>query len=107
MAEKNEERNPIEMILDENNTENVKLYDAENNCVEFEQIAVIPLEEKIYAIMRPISGLEGIVAEDEALVYGIEEIDGEYCLEDVESDDIVDQVFDLYYELLKEEGVEV
>ena len=105
MAENNE-RNPIDIILDENNNENVKLYDEKNNCVEFEQIAVIPIDEKIYVIMRPISGIEGI-AEDEALVFGIEEVDNEECLIVVDDDGVIDQVFANYYELLKAEGVEV
>lgn len=105
MAENNE-KNPIDIILDENNNENVKLYDENNNCVEFEQIAVIPIDEKVYVIMRPVSGIEGI-AEDEALVFGIEEVDEEDCLIVVDDDAIVDQVFTNYYELLKAEGVEV
>ena len=31
---------PIDMLLDENNTENIKLYNEENQEVEFEQIAL-------------------------------------------------------------------
>ena len=42
---------PIDMLLDENNTENIKLYNEENQEVEFEQIALIPIEDKTYAIL--------------------------------------------------------
>jgi len=97
---------PIDMLLDENNTENIKLYNEENKEVEFEQIALVPIDNKTYAILKPVQTMEGI-AEDEALVFVIEEIDDEDCLVIVEDDAIVDQVFDEYYKMLKEEGIDV
>lgn len=104
MAEK--EKSPIEILLDQENNENIKLYDEKNNCVEFEQVAIIPIDEKIYAILRPVAGLDG-VGEDEALVFSIEEVDEEDCLVVVDDDAVVDAVFEQYYKLLKDEGVEV
>lgn len=97
---------PIDMLFDENNKDNIVLYDDKNNEVEFEQIALIPIEEKIYAILRPLGGEEPL-AEDEALVFAIEEVDDEDVLIPEEDNDVVDQVFDKYYELLKEQGVDV
>ena len=97
---------PIDMLLDENNTENIKLYNEENQEVEFEQIALVPIENKTYAILKPVASMEGI-AEDEALVFVIDEIDDEDCLVIVEDDSIVDQVFEEYYKMLKEEGIDV
>ena len=104
MAEK--EKSHIEILLDQENNENIKLYDEKNNCVEFEQVAIIPIDEKIYAILRPVAGLDG-VGEDEALVFSIEEVDEEDCLVVVDDDAVVDAVFEQYYKLLKDEGVEV
>ena len=97
---------PIDMLLDENNTENIKLYNEENQEVEFEQIALVPIENKTYAILKPAQNMEG-VADDEALVFVIDEIDDEDCLVIVEDDAIVDQVFEEYYKMLKEEGIDV
>lgn len=97
---------PIDMLLDENNTENIKLYNEENQEVEFEQIALVPIENKTYAILKPVNEMEGI-AEDEALVFVIDEIDDEDCLVIVEDDNIVDKVFEEYYKMLKEEGIDV
>ncbi|MBQ7352331.1 MAG: DUF1292 domain-containing protein [Clostridia bacterium] len=97
---------PIDMLLDENNTENIKLYNEENQEVEFEQIALVPIENKTYAILKPAQAMEG-VADDEAIVFVIDEIDDEDCLVIVEDDAIVDQVFEEYYKMLKEEGVDV
>ena len=95
---------PIDMLLDENNTDNIKLYNEDNQEVEFEQIALVPIEEKTYAILKPVANMEGI-AEDEALVFVIDEIDDEDCLVIVEDDSIVDKVFEEYYKMLKEEGI--
>lgn len=36
---------PIEMLLDENCSENIVLYGENGKPMEFEQIALIPLEE--------------------------------------------------------------
>lgn len=97
---------PIDMLLDENNTDNIKLYNEDNQEVEFEQIALVPIEEKTYAILKPVANMEGI-AEDEALVFVIDEIDDEECLVIVEDDAIVDKVFEEYYQMLKDEGVDI
>ncbi len=97
---------PIDMLLDENNTDNIKLFNEENEEVEFEQIALVPIEEKVYAILKPVQTMDG-VADDEALVFGIEEIDDEDCLVIVEEDAIVDKVFEEYYKMLKDEGIDV
>ena len=101
-----EEKSQIEMLLDENNTENLKLYDENNKETEFEQVAIIPLDEKIYAILKPVTKIVG-VNDDEALVFVIEEIDDEDCLVIVDDEAVVDKVFKEYYELLEAEGIEV
>lgn len=77
---------------------------SHNELVEFEQIAVVPVDNRICVILRPIAPIEGLGA-DEALVFSIEEIDGEECLVIVEDDDIIDVVFEEYYEMLREQGV--
>lgn len=101
-----EEKSQIELLLDENNTDNLKLYDENNKETEFEQVAVIPLNEKIYAILKPVTKIVG-VNDDEALVFVIEEIDDEDCLVIVDDEKVVDEVFKEYYELLKAEGINV
>ena len=93
----------IEMILDENNDENIVLYNEEGEAVEFEQIALIPLNGTDFVILHPVE----CMADDEALVFAIEEVDGEDALVLVEDDDVVDAVFEEYYDMLRAEGVEV
>ena len=97
---------PIDMLFDENNKDNIVLYDDQDNEVEFEQIALIPVDEVVYAILRPLDK-ENPLPEDEAVVFSIQEIDDEEVLIPEENDAVVDKVFEKYYELLKEQGVEV
>ena len=93
--------NPIDMILDPECEDNITLYDENNNPTEFEQVAVIPLDEKVYVILKPVDEIPG-VGEDEALVFVIEEIDDEDSLVLADNEEIVDRVFEEYYKLLDE-----
>lgn len=94
----------IEKIFDENNSDPIVLYDENNKETKFDQVAVIPLYEKVYVILKPLSKIEG-VNDDEALVFVVEEIDDEDCLVICDDMKIVDEVFKEYYILLKEEGL--
>lgn len=92
-------KNPLEQILDENNTENVILYDAENKPIEFEQVALIPLERtgKLYAIMIPVTPMQG-VNEGEGVLFVIDELKGDI---EIERDDAtIDEVLSIYQELI-------
>ena len=94
-------RNPLEQILDENNTENVILYDADNKPIEFEQVALIPLERtgKLYAIMIPVTPMQG-VEEGEGVLFVVDEIKGDIEIE--RDDTIIDEVLSIYKTLIEE-----
>ena len=94
----------IDKIFDENNNDPIVLYDENNKETKFDQVAVIPLYEKVYVILKPLTKIAGL-ADDEALVFVIEEIDDEDCLVIEDDMKIVDEVFKEYYELLKQEGI--
>ena len=51
----NQEMSMIDKILDENNSDPVVLYDENNKETKFEQVAVIPLDEKLYVLLKPIT----------------------------------------------------
>lgn len=93
--------NPIDMLLDENNEDNIILFDDNDEETEFEQIAVIPYEDGLYCILRPVDMPE--LGEDEAFVFAIVEEDGEASIELVEDDELADRIFAVYYALLDEE----
>lgn len=105
---KKQEKSPIDMILDEENDENIVLFDENNNETEFEQVAVIPMDDKTYVLLKPVElkKWEGI-GEDEALVFAIEEIDDEDCLILEEDQKVIDKVFDSYYDMLRSYGIEI
>ena len=94
-------RNPIDQILDENNMENVVLYDENQKPIEFEQVAVIPLERtgKLYAIMIPVTPMQG-VNEGEGVLFVLDEINDTI---EIERDDaIIDEVLSIYQTLIGE-----
>ena len=94
--------NILDVLLDENNDKPITLYDENEKAVRFDQVAIIPLDEQLYAILKPIDEMEG-VADDEAIVFLVEEDeDGDAELV-VESDEAkAMKVFDEYYKLIDE-----
>lgn len=93
--------NIIDMLLDENCNDNIILYDENGNETEFMQIALIPLQPRIFAILKPLNN--DLLAEDEALVFELI-LDDDPYLEVCDEDDMVDAVFQAYYDLLGETG---
>jgi len=91
----------LDILLDDNNDSPITLYDEKDKAIKFDQIAIIPLEDKLYAILKPIDEMEG-VAEDEAIVFFIDEKAEEDSQLVVETDEeIAMKVFDEYYKLLE------
>lgn len=98
-----EDKTIFEKLFDENDDSNIILYDEEEKAVEFEQIAIIPVKEDVYAILKPVKPMEGM-DEDTGLVFLLEESeDGEEFLNVVEDEDIIDVVFAEYEKLLNED----
>ncbi len=105
MAKKEEEiENPILKLLDPENNDPITLYDENEKPVEFEQIALIPYNDKLYAILKPVAKMDG-VADDEAIVFSFEEDDSneDQLLVVEESDAVIDEVFAIYNKLLDEQ----
>lgn len=98
---------PISQILDEENYDNVVLYDPEKKPIEFEQVAVIPVddektdEQTLYTIMIPITPMQG-VSEGEGVVFKIDE--SSHDIEVVNDEKIIDKVLEIYQQLLMEGG---
>lgn len=94
-------KNPIEQILDENNLDNIVLYDAENKPIEFEQVALIPLEStgKLYAILIPVTPMQG-VEEGEGVLFVLDEEKGDIDI--VRDEKIIDEALTVYQQLIEE-----
>lgn len=98
-----EELDILDILLDEDNEDPITLYSDKNKKIQFDQVAVIPLDEKLYAILKPIDEVPG-VADDEAIVFSVTDDDNNNTILQVEQDEaIAIRVFDEYYKLLDEE----
>lgn len=97
----------LDILLDDDNHDNITLYDDKENPVEFEQVAVIPLgtneeDGELYCILKPASKLEGI-KDNEAIVFHVVEDEDGVCDLEVELDDkVAEKVFDEFYKLIDE-----
>ena len=90
----------LDVLLDEDNEDPITLYDENSKAIKFDQVAIIPLDEKLYAILKPIDEIPG-VADDEAIVFAINENENGETTLVVETDEpIAMRVFDEYYKLL-------
>jgi len=98
---KQENVDVLDILLDEENDSPITLFDEHDKGIKFEQVAIIPLEEKLYAILKPIDEMEG-VADDEAIVFLVEEEDGDAQLVVETDESVAMRVFDEYYKLLDE-----
>ncbi len=95
--------NIIDVLMDENNKEPITLMDANGKRLSFEQIAVIPHNDKLYCVLKPIDKIEN-VQDDEAIVFYVDETQGDEPVLMVETDEqVAMDVFDEYYDLLDEE----
>lgn len=96
-------KNPVEQILDENNNENVVLYDAEGKPIEFEQVALIPLEstDTLYAIMIPVTPMQG-VNEGEGVLFAVDEQAKDVQV--VNDEKVIDEVLTIYQALIDRQG---
>ena len=100
----NEYKNPIDALYDDENSDPIILFNEKGEEIAFEQIALIPIGEKTYAILKPIQPIEGL-GENEALAFSIEvnqETDEEFLML-VTDEKIIDDVFAIYDELVEEQ----
>lgn len=91
----------FDIILDENNFENIVLYDEKNKAEEFEQVAYIPIEEKDYVILKPVKPFEGM-KDDEAIVFEMVDDEGDEQLIPISDEKIVEDVFAEYNRIFDE-----
>lgn len=95
----------LETLLDENNDEDIILKNDEGKDLTFQQVAVIPFNDGIYCVLKPVTEIEGI-SDDEAIVFRVDEIDGESVLVVEEDEETAMQVFEQYVSLWEERNGE-
>ena len=80
----------LSQLLDDKNDENIVLFDDAGESVEFEQIAIIPHNGDMYALLRPTDA-----DEDSAAVFKIEATDEDSILP-VEDEKLATQILEVY-----------
>ena len=80
----------LECLLDEDNEENIVLYTDDGSEIEMEQIAVIPHDAKLYAILRPLDA-----DEDAAAVFLVDHEDEESLIS-IEDEVLASKILDIY-----------
>jgi hypothetical protein len=98
-----EELSPIDQILTPDNTDNVVLTNPEDGTkIEFEQVALVPVNEEAYVLLKPVEKFEGI-GDDEAVAFQIfEDESGEFFLNEVEDEETQGLIFQEYLKLWEE-----
>lgn len=92
----------LDILLDEENESPITLYDENDKAIQFDQVAIIPMEEKLFAILKPIDEMEG-VSDDEAIVFRVDEQESGETELVIETDEpLAMRVFDEFYRLLDE-----
>ena len=98
----------LKQLLDPNDDSPIEFEDANGEMMAFEQVALIPKDDKLYAILKPIDFEAFNIKEDEALVFSVE-YDFNYYedyLERVTDEVDIEIIFQMYYDLLDEQGIE-
>lgn len=92
----------IDILLNKEDKEPIVLQDENGEKLAFEQIAVIPYNDKIYVVLKPIDKIEHI-EENEAIVFYVDEVEGKEPGLRVETNrEIAEKIFDEYLDLLDE-----
>ena len=91
-----EEKSVFDKLFDPEDVSTIMLYDEQGKEVEFEQIALIPVKEEVYTILKPVKPMEGL-GEDQGIVFHLEETEeGEELLTVVEDDKMTKEEYEDY-----------
>ena len=96
----------LDVLLDQNDTDPIVLEDDKGKRIRFEQVAIVPYDNKIYAVLKPIDKIEG-VKDDEAIVFLCDETTKPTTLRPEADQEIAIKIFDEYYNLVEEANKEV
>lgn len=89
------------MLLDEDCNDPITMIGDDGEPATFAQVAIVPYEKELYAILKPISGMTG-VPDDEAVIFWFTETEeGENYLKLVTDPAILDSVFEIYLDLVR------
>ena len=94
-----EEKTIFDILYDDNDDENVVLSNEKGEEVEFEQVAIFEIDGNDYAMLHPVTEIEG-VDEDMVMLFLLDEEKGRITV--VKDQNILDEAYAIYEELLEE-----
>lgn len=96
-----EYKNAIEQLLDEENDETIYLKSDETGEIQaFEQMALVPFDNSLYAILMRKEDYDNGNFENGGMVFKIDEKRQKVDL--VEDDNVIYEVFDIYDKMFEE-----
>lgn len=97
-----EEKDLFSILMDDDNTDPIVVFGEDGERVEFLQVAVLPHEDCLYCILKPITPMKD-VAEDEAIPFQVVmDEDRRSALDPVTDTKLAMELFDMYYDLIEE-----
>ncbi|MCL2851210.1 MAG: hypothetical protein FWE01_02510 [Firmicutes bacterium] len=81
----------LSLLLDKDNDENIFMHTDGGEVEEFEQIAIVPFEDKMYAILRPVDD-----DEDVAVIFLVSPEDEDSIIQ-VTDEQLQQSVIDVYH----------
>ena len=103
----NKIKNVFDALLDEKNNDDIVITYEDGKNQVFEQIAIIPLDGKIYPILRPIDKIRTeIEYKNDAVIFCIDETNGNKTLSVVKENEIIKEIISIYNKLCDEEGID-
>ncbi|MBO5313109.1 MAG: DUF1292 domain-containing protein [Clostridia bacterium] len=90
----------VDRLFDDNNEDSIFLKDADGREIEFQNLAVVDFEESYYAVLLPLTKLEG-VGEDEGLIFLIDEENDQLTY--VDDDRIINGINEVIMNMLDED----
>lgn len=97
----------VKKLMDPENKDYIEFIDEYGQPLNFEQVALIPRDEKLYTILKPVEPEKVGLKDDEALVFSVEynyDICEDY-LERVTDEADIEILFQEYYDMLDEQGI--
>ncbi|MBQ8839900.1 MAG: DUF1292 domain-containing protein [Clostridia bacterium] len=82
----------VDKLFDDNNFESIVVEDNNGKEIEFDQVAVVDYEGSYYAVLKPLTKLEG-VEENEVLIFRIDEEND--CLVYLEDEKVANNIMDI------------
>lgn len=82
----------VDKLFDDNNFEPIFIKDNNGKEIEFDQVALVDYENSYYAVLMPLTELEG-VGEDEVLIFRVDE--EKDCLVYLEDESIANDIMDI------------